>query len=519
MNFNIPENPTYTEEIRKFETTDEGHADLLNAVIEPLINNDAFIKKVAEAHIKNKNNPHETKFGDLEDKPTIPAAVRIKGSAETDYHTGDVEITPANIGLGNVANERQYSASNPQPSVTGSSGSCTGNSATATKATQDGNGNNIANTYAKKSIYGDTVVSCGRKSGYGIGSCSFAFGQDTVASGNLSHARGFDTKADGTCASAEGCETTASGPYSHSEGRGTTASGNDAHSEGLNTVASGYYSHAEGGTTKATTFACHSEGYRTNAENIASHASGKYNKAMVKNGSINYQIGDAFVIGNGTGDSNLSNALRVTYYGDILGTKAYQSSGADYAEFVKPWADRNLEGEDRIGYFVTVKDGFLHKANEGDYIFGITSGNPSVIGNADEDYYWKYVRDEFNRIVMEDVPEMAQQRDEDGNLVFDKETHEPIMVETGNVVKNARMKLADGYDPSLQESYIPRAERREWDYVGMRGIIPVRDDGTCLQDRFCKCGRDGIATLAEERGFDTFYVIERISENIVSVEI
>ena len=34
--------------------------------------------------------------------------------------------------------------------VTGSSGSCTGNAATATKATQDGNGNNIVNTYATK---------------------------------------------------------------------------------------------------------------------------------------------------------------------------------------------------------------------------------------------------------------------------------------------------------------------------------------------------------------------------------
>jgi hypothetical protein len=37
-----------------------------------------------------------------------------------------------------------------QTSVSGSSGSCTGNAATATRATQDGNGNNIVNTYATK---------------------------------------------------------------------------------------------------------------------------------------------------------------------------------------------------------------------------------------------------------------------------------------------------------------------------------------------------------------------------------
>lgn len=233
-------------------------------------------------------------------------------------------------------------------------------------------------------------------------------------------------------------------------------------------------------------------------------------------------MGDAFVVGNGyysgtDAGTIYSNALRVTYKGDILGTKAFQPSGADYAENVKPWADGNPNNEDRVGYMVTIKEGLLYKAQPGNYVVGITSGNPSVIGNADEDYYWKYVRDEFNRIVMEDVPEIAQQTDNEGNLIFNEETHEPIMTETGNIIKNARMKLSESYDPSLQDSYIPRAERQEWDYVGMRGIIPVRDDGTCLRDHFCKCGQEGIATLAEKRDFDTFYVLERISENVVSV--
>lgn len=119
--------------------------------------------------------------------------------------------------------------------------------------------------------------------------------------------------------------------------------------------------------------------------------------------------------------------------------------------------------------------------------------------------------------MMEDVPEMAQQTDEDGNPMFDEETNEPIIAETGNIIKNARMKLAEGYDPALQDSYIPRAERKEWDYVGMVGVLPVRDDGTCLPGRFCRCGTGGVATLAEKRGFDTFFVIERKTENIVSV--
>lgn len=67
------------------------------------------------------------------------AVTGVKGNAESTYRQGNVNLTKDNIGLGNVANERQYSASNPQPSVD-----------TATKAAQDGNGNNIVNTYATK---------------------------------------------------------------------------------------------------------------------------------------------------------------------------------------------------------------------------------------------------------------------------------------------------------------------------------------------------------------------------------
>lgn len=37
-------------------------------------------------------------YSDLTGQPTIPAAVRVKGNAESDYRTGDVNLTPANIG-------------------------------------------------------------------------------------------------------------------------------------------------------------------------------------------------------------------------------------------------------------------------------------------------------------------------------------------------------------------------------------------------------------------------------------
>ncbi len=43
-------------------------------------------------------------YNDLSNKPSIPVAVTVKGNAESAYRTGNVNITPANIGLGNVNN-------------------------------------------------------------------------------------------------------------------------------------------------------------------------------------------------------------------------------------------------------------------------------------------------------------------------------------------------------------------------------------------------------------------------------
>ena len=40
--FDIQDPNVFSEKLRKFETTDKAHADLFNAVVEVLINNDAF---------------------------------------------------------------------------------------------------------------------------------------------------------------------------------------------------------------------------------------------------------------------------------------------------------------------------------------------------------------------------------------------------------------------------------------------------------------------------------------------
>lgn len=298
----------------------------------------------------------------------------------------------------------------------------------------------------------------------------------------------------------------ATGGYSVAGGYGTKASGWKSAAWGESTIASGRYSVADGLCTTA---------------NVgASHVFGKHNKELAGIVSGVSIENDCLVVGNGTSSTELSNAFRVNLRGETYGLSAFNSSGADYAEFIKPWYDNNPNNEDRVGYFVTIKDGLLYKASEGDYISGITSGNPSIIGNADEDYYWRYERDEFNRFIYEDLIDEIEEPvvDEEGKFVLDDDG-KIVTNKTTNIIKNGKFKVSDTYDPSLQENYVERKYRPEWSYVGMIGVIPVRDDGTCVPGQFCKCGVDGIATKADVRGFDTFFVIERISDNIISVEL
>lgn len=317
----------------------------------------------------------------------------------------------------------------------------------------------------------------------------------------------------GDRSSAMGANTTASGSYTHTWGKRAVASSTCATAGGYEGKATGSYSRAAGDATIASGECSHSHGYKTTATVYASHSQGVYNRAMTGEPSNHVLTNDALVIGNGTRNS-LSNAFRVTMSGAAYGLSAYNSSGADYAEFIYIWVDGNPDNEDRVGCFVTFSDKKIRKAEPGDYILGVISGAPSVVGNGDEDWLGRYERDDFNRPIMEDVPEMTKQLDDEGNVALD-ENQRPVMIETGKMLPKAKMKQVADYDPS--RPYVERKDRPEWDYVGMLGVIHTRDDGTCQPGQFCKCGNGGIATLSDARGFDTYMVLERIAENVVKI--
>jgi hypothetical protein len=94
---------------------------------------------------------------------------------------------------------------------------------------------------------------------------------------------------------------TAAGENSHAEGDSTQAIGLFSHAEGLGTIAYGGRSHAEGQDTIASGSYSHAEGYQTIALADHQHVQGQFNATS--------SVLAAFIVGNGTDDSNRSNLI------------------------------------------------------------------------------------------------------------------------------------------------------------------------------------------------------------------
>lgn len=398
------------------------------------------------------------------DKTTIEnlkngAVTGIKGNAETKYRTGNVNITAKDIGI-NVDSALSSTSTNP---------------------VQNKVVNNALDAKANISIYGDDSVSLGRKSGTTVGTKSFAFGNNTTASGSYSQAFGYNT--------------TASGNHSYAKGDSTEASGSHSHAEGYRTTAYGDYSHVEGNNIKA--------------NNFASYAIGKYNTPMAAGGTAVNQIGPVFVIGNGT-PSHLSNAFSVMYSGVVKAASTITAStAADYAEFFE-WEDGNPDAEDRVGKFVTLNGDKISIASSNeDYILGIVSGEPFVLGNGDCDTWnGMYLRDEFGRTILEPAPKIE----------IDEETREEkeVLDEDGNIIyEGTRPVLNPGYDPT--QPYISRFDRPEWSPVGMLGVLSVIQDGTCKVNGYCCCNSEGIATSCDRNTEGACRIIEVINDKVARV--
>jgi hypothetical protein len=125
--------------------------------------------------------------------------------------------------------------------------------------------------------------------------------------------------------------------------------------------------------------------------------------------------------------------------GQVASDSSYTSNGADYAEYFE-WADGNPNNEDRVGYSVSLINDKIKIAEEGEVVFGIVSGNPSVVGDgAPMKWTGKYLKNDFGSYI----------RNEDGERILNPE-----------------------YDEDAE--YISREARPEWSTIGLMGKLRLR---------------------------------------------
>ena len=211
-------------------------------------------------------------------------------------------------------------------------------------------------------------------------------------------------------------------------------------------------------------------------------------------------MADVLIVGKGTLTAR-ANCFRVTYTG-VYASGSHNSSGADYAELFK-WMDDNPNSENRVGHFVTLEGECIRLAGpEDDYILGIVSGNPSVVGDVyDDQWQGMFETDVFGRPIFEDV-EVPDELGVDGEIIRPAHTER-------------RQKLNPAYDSS--QKYTPRTERPEWDAVGLLGKLVAVDDGTCQVNGWATVGAGGIAVASNVQ--TKFRVMARLDEMHVRIMI
>lgn len=320
-------------------------------------------------------------------------------------------------------------------------------------------GNNTVDTYDSAAIGTDNTLS-------GNLPLKFAFGGNNTLTG------GYGSAAIGTQCKVKGQHAIATGDYSESNAWCTVAMGDHVLANGAGQTVFGHF----------------------NVSNTSGSTAGT--------------TGNALIVGNGTSGTARSNAFRVTYAGLTYAKGAYSSTGADYAEYFE-WEDGNPNNEDRRGLFVTFASGNkIRIANTDEYILGVVSGKPVIIGNTDDDEQWaqRFLKDEYGEFIKQQFKQEREVK------VIDEETGEE---KTEIVTEDIEFYVENpDYDPSKE--YVTREHRPEWSPIGMLGVLSVRDDGTCVVNGYCKCSDGGIATASEISTY-SYRVIERVTDNIVKV--
>lgn len=233
----------------------------------------------------------------------------------------------------------------------------------------------------------------------------------------------------------------------------------------------------------------------------------EYEQKDISDTKLVLGLGSQSIIGRSSGIVNFPATITTT--------------GQDYAEDWE-WEDGNSNNEDRRGRFVTLDGDKIKLANSGDFVLGIVSANPSIIGGGDcMEWKDKYLKDVFGTIITEEVEEpvyekrqvMIKESYTDTEGKYHQAEYEMQNVNTGEKKLIKKPVLNPDYDASIP--YKTRARRPEHCYVGHLGKLVLVDDGTCIPNSFAAPLADGIATNSKEK--TRARVLKRIDDTHVLV--
>lgn len=380
-----------------------------------------------------------------------------------------------------------------------------------------------------------------------LGKFAHAEGQKNLATKESSHVEGYETLACNKAVHAEGYQTISGFSYydayhgSHAEGHRTVAMSKGSHAEGYGSnqfdytkwqewlvnnnyvddadrepifdkvglldyyiaknkpylVSYGEGAHAEGCNTLALGNKSHASGMNTVAYHDYQRVHGKHNQ--VDNGS---SIKYVDIVGWGGSKTALQNIYTLNTDGQGYFAGGTTTTGEDYAEFFE-WEDGNPNNEDRVGLLVALDGEHIKPANSGDDILGVISGTVAVLGgNYEWEWNGKYLTDDFGRVQYEEVEEFED--------VLNEETGE---IEQKSLGFFKHPILNPEYDATKE--YVNRADRPEWDTVGMLGKLYVHDDGTCIPNFYATAGFNGVATSSLEK--TNMRVLSRVNDNVIRV--
>jgi len=242
------------------------------------------------------------------------------------------------------------------------------------------------------------------------------------------------------------------------------------------------------------------------ANSFHNFVKGNYLSTTLDGGVLNG--GFNFIFGKG---SSLASPLKPKYsYEVVLGTsssrkfrinfnngKAYgtqgaltwQGTGADYGEYFE-WKDKNINNEERTGFFVEIVDGKIQIAKSNNVV-GIISKTTTFVGDSVQDYWSEmHLKDEWGSVLTQKYEMYKFQEGElSKDVYFDQNGvcflelpnanningtfSDNYKKENGSYIKDVDSEIMNpNYDPS--KDYVPRKNRKEWEVVGLLGKMRVR---------------------------------------------